>query len=169
MFEAGSAGAAGRRGRARRGGRPGREASGGRRVSIRGRMPVIEPTHATFAALTALDPDMGPVEMLNLLRYNERAAYPDGTSCSGREAYLRYGAAVLPHLERVGGAVVRRAQAELAFIAPEGETWDELFLVRYPNIGAFLRMIMDPGYQQIAIHRHVALAEARLLITRPIA
>lgn len=132
-------------------------------------MPVIEPTQATFAALTALDPDMGPVEMLNLLRYNERAVYRDGTSCSGREAYLRYGAAALAHLERVGATVVWHARAELAFIAPEGEAWDELFLVRYPSVGAFLRMITDPGYLQIAVHRHVALAEARLIITRPIA
>lgn len=131
-------------------------------------MSVIEPTRATLAALAALDQDAGPVEMLNLLRYKERAEYPDGTTCAGREAYLRYGAAVLPHLERVGGSVVRRARAELALIAPEGERWDELLLVRYPSVRAFLRMIADPAYQQIAIHRHVALAEARLIVTRPI-
>jgi hypothetical protein len=28
-------------------------------------------------------------------------------------------------------------------------------------------MIGDPGYQQIAIHRHAALADARLIVTRP--
>jgi uncharacterized protein (DUF1330 family) len=71
------------------------------------------------------------------------------------------------HLERVGAALVRRSAALLAFIAPAGELWDEVLLVRYPSVGAFLRMIADPAYQQIAIHRHAALADARLIITRP--
>lgn len=132
------------------------------------RVSVIEPTRATIAALAALEQDAGPVEMLNLLRYNERAEYPDGSSaCSGREAYLRYAAEVQVHLERVGAVVVRRATALLAFIAPEGERWDEVVLVRYPSVGAFLRMISDPGYLQSSAHRRAALAEARLIVTRP--
>lgn len=133
-------------------------------------MPVIEPTHATMAALSALAQDDGPVEMINLLRYNERAVYPEGSphaSCSGREAYLRYAAEVQACLERVGGGVVRHARALLAFIAPEGERWDEVIVVRYPSVGAFVRMVSDSGYQQIAIHRHAALADARLVVTKP--
>jgi hypothetical protein len=95
---------------------------------------VIEPTRATLAALASLDQDAGPVEMLNLLRFRERADYPDGApACSGREAYLRYGAEVQVHLDRVGAALVRRSAALLAFIAPAGELWDEVLLVRYPR------------------------------------
>lgn len=133
-------------------------------------MPVIEPTHETLAALAALAPEEGPVEMINLLRYNERADYPGGSPhspCSGREAYLRYYAEVQAHLERVGAEVVWHAAVLLAFIAPQGERWDEAVVVRYPSVGAFMRMISRPDYRQSAIHRHAALADARLLVTRP--
>ena len=133
-------------------------------------MSAIEPTPTTMAALAALNQDEGPVAMINLLRYNERASYPEGsahTPCSGREAYLRYGAEVQVHLEKVGGEVVWRATALLAWIAPEGERWDEAIIARYPSVGAFLWMISASGYRQIAIHRRAALADARLLVTRP--
>ena len=63
-------------------------------------MTPIEPDERQFAEVAALaggDAD-GPVVMLNLNRYRERAEYgeePGGgetSDVSGREAYMRYGA-----------------------------------------------------------------------------
>ena len=60
--------------------------------------------------------DDGPVVMLNLNRYRDRAAYESapggGAPTSRREAYARYGAVALPSLERVGGRILWYAEAE---------------------------------------------------------
>ncbi|PWG73265.1 DUF1330 domain-containing protein, partial [Enterococcus hirae] len=57
-------------------------------------MPVVDPTREQFKELMQLDPETGPVHMLNMLRFREQADYGDRddiASCSGREAYQRYG------------------------------------------------------------------------------
>ena len=43
------------------------------------------------------DPDLGPISMVNLLKYKENAIYDDGrdTSLSGKEAYQLYAVEVL--------------------------------------------------------------------------
>ena len=43
----------------------------------------------TFAAFKAQD-RRGPVQMLNWIRLREEAAYEDGRSATGREAYAAY-------------------------------------------------------------------------------
>ena len=84
----------------------------------------IEPDEQQFAEIAGLagtEAD-GPVVMLNLNRYRERAQYdgdvPDGLEgdVSGHEAYLRYGIVAVAVLARVGGKVLWQADAKL--IAP---------------------------------------------------
>ena len=53
---------------------------------------------------------------------------------------------------------------ELKTLQP-GEQWDEVLLVRYPNIAAFFGMVMAPDYQAESIHRTAALRDARLICT----
>ncbi len=128
--------------------------------------PVIDPTRESFQALSRDTPKGVPVVMLNLLRFREDAAYPEGSghaACTGAEAYRRYG-------EHVAGAVAA-AGAEVSFqgrpvaypVAPSGEHWDEVLVVRYPTIEAFFEMVMAPEYQRHAVHRTAALVEARLI------
>lgn len=49
-------------------------------------------------------------------------------------------------------------------IAPEGENWDELFLIRYDSVEKFMELVADPEYREITIHRTAALADSRLII-----
>ncbi len=101
--------------------------------------------------------------MLNLLRFRAQAAYtPDANAkpCSGREAYARYSRMVLEQLKAIGGERVWMGAALDAFIAPPGERWDKVLLVRYPSISTFLRMLAQPDY------RAAALEDARLIVTR---
>ena len=132
-------------------------------------MGSIEPTPEQFRALVAAaeaNPDE-PILMLNLLRFREQAAYPDdfeAEPCSGREAYGRYGEATQPFLEQVGGEPVLVAPASLPVIAPEGESWDVVFFVRYPSRKAFLAMATNPDYLAITPHRSAALADSRLIL-----
>lgn len=133
-------------------------------------MQHVEPEQAQFRALMAMDPSLGPVEMINMLRYREHAEYPAGsphTPCAGREAYLRYGLAVQAFLDRAGAHIVWHGTPRLMFIGPQDKAWDDVLIVRYPDLKAFVTMITDPGYLEIAVHRSAALADSRLIVTGP--
>jgi len=131
-------------------------------------MPSIEPTAQQLEEFLAAPADDMPIVMINLLRYRDRAQYPPGATaqaCSGRDAYQRYGAEVLPMLAAVGGKILWLGNAKHTVIGPEGERWDDAVLVQYPSRTAFLTMISRPEYQQIAIHRSAALDDSRLIAT----
>lgn len=129
-------------------------------------MPSLNPSRDQLAAFAAEMPAGTPILMLNLLRYREAAEYPAGDEhapCSGREAYRRYSRTALAKVQGVGGRVELLAPAQVALIAPEGEHWDELLLVRYPSKAAFLGMLADPEYRAATVHRTAALADSRLI------
>lgn len=123
----------------------------------------IEPTQDQFTAFAGAADD-GPVLMLNLLRFKERADGIDAADgISGMEAYGRYGAAVQKFLEGVGGEVVQALGVEQVVVGPEAAEWHMALVVRYPSRAAFLAMISDPEYQKIHGHRSAALADSRLI------
>ncbi len=128
----------------------------------------IEPTPEQFAALAASEDD-GPVQMLNLLRFKDLADGIDGDDAlSGAEAYARYGAAVAPFLERVGGRVVVALATVESVIGPVPGEWDMVLVVQYPSRRAFISMITDPDYLAIHQHRAAGLADSRLVACTPI-
>ncbi|MBB0246480.1 DUF1330 domain-containing protein [Streptomyces alkaliphilus] len=117
----------------------------------------VNPRQDDLRRFVAEDPD-GPVVMLNLLRFAE----------GGREAYRRYSRAVAEtFLPRHGGEVLYAGEGAGALVAEEGQEWDAVLLVRYPSRAAFLAMVSDPGYRDVARWRAVALTEAVLQPTRP--
>jgi uncharacterized protein (DUF1330 family) len=131
-------------------------------------MPWIDPSPEQVQQLLADASDESPIVMINLLRYRDRAEYPQGSDASpgsGREAYQRYGALVLPMLGEVGASVLWRGSAKQTVIGPEGERWDEVLLVQYPSRRAFLTMVGRADYQQAVAHRRAALADSRLIAT----
>lgn len=129
-------------------------------------MGTVEPSREQVKALSEGDMD-APLVMLNLLRFRERAAYPEGFDaepCSGEEAYGRYGEGALTAIARVGGRVIWSAEAREVVIGPESEAWDQALLVRYPSRAKFIEMQMDPDYQAILPHRTAALEDSRLIL-----
>lgn len=124
----------------------------------------IEPTTEQLEALLSGD-DGGPVVMLNLLRFREEASEP-AEGMSGREAYQRYGAEALPHLSDAKAEIVWMGNATGTVIGPADEAWDQVILVRYPSVKAFLEMVSKPAYQQIARFRTAALTDSRLVAMR---
>ncbi len=132
-------------------------------------MSRINPTQEQLEHLLQAD-QTPPVVMLNLLRYRERASYPDelqAEACSGREAYARYAAIAARTVEQVGGQILWMARADQVLIGPMGEAWDDVVLVRYPSREAFLKMIGLPEYQAAVVHREAGLADTRLIATSP--
>jgi uncharacterized protein (DUF1330 family) len=127
----------------------------------------IHPSEAQLQAFLA-EPEDGPIVMINLLRWRERAAYAEGSGdppCTGQEAYGRYSDAVMPLLAKVGGRPVWIGLVRNTVIAPEGEAWDQAILVEYPSRQAFIEMTTSEAYQAAARHRSAALADSRLIAT----
>lgn len=125
----------------------------------------IDPTRESIQRFAAEFPAGKPVLMLNLLRFREQAAYADPAvpACSGRQAYAEYSRLIEPILAAAGGEVQCIGRSFGALIAPPGEAWDELLLVRYPDKEAFLGMIRSEAYRAIVHHRSAALADSRLV------
>lgn len=122
----------------------------------------IDPTKETFAAFRA-NGRPGPIHMLNLVCFREKAAYPDGRDMTGAEAYAAYGRDSHPVFERLGGRIVWRGSFELMLIGPEEEKWDECFIAEYPSVSAFVEMIRDPVYREAVKHRQAAVLDSRLI------
>jgi uncharacterized protein (DUF1330 family) len=110
----------------------------------------------------------GPIVMVNLLSFRERAAY--GADCaeakenlSGRAAYQRYGATALRCLLEAGGRIVWGGQQEITVIGAKNDEWNEVICVRYPSRAAFLAMIDRPDYRAALYHRDAGLERTALL------
>jgi len=113
----------------------------------------------SFFANAGTDKD-GPVVMVNLLKFHERAAYPDGRDAdiSGQEAYMRYGVEVAKLLTKVGGRMIFGAVVDGLMLGKCEELWDQVALVEYPSRAAFMEMVMSPEYHAIEVHREAGLA-----------
>ncbi|MBA4223596.1 MAG: DUF1330 domain-containing protein [Methylobacterium sp.] len=115
-----------------------------------------------FAAFRA-DDRPGPVQMLNLIRLNAEAQYPDGPRGGGREAFANYGRISAPVLARLGGRIIWRGGFEQMLIGPRGERWDICFIAEYPSVEAFAAMFRDPIYREAMMHRQAAVRDCRLI------
>jgi len=124
----------------------------------------INPTPESMAELAAVD---GPVIMLNLLAFREMAiegSVADGMT--GQAAYQEYGRRVLALGDVFTGDVVTTAPGAAMVIGPEDKHWDEMLVVRYSNVAAFVDMITNPAYQEVVKWRTAAIADSRLIAFR---
>lgn len=102
----------------------------------------------------------GPIFMVNLLKFRERAAYADGriTGLSGREAYSIYGKAVAGLLPQFGGRAIFAGDVTFLALGQVEDLWDEIAIAMYPDRAAMVRMSSSPAWQEIAVHRTAGLA-----------
>ncbi|WP_050927476.1 DUF1330 domain-containing protein [Aestuariivita boseongensis] len=131
----------------------------------------IDPTRAQFEAFKSLDRDH-PIEMLNLVRFRDRAEYPDGHALAdqdltGAQAYANYGKDTAPILKKVGGSILWRGGFQTMLIGPQDEAWDAVFIARYPTAHAFLQMVTDPDYRKAVVHRQAGVLTSRLIRCAP--
>jgi uncharacterized protein (DUF1330 family) len=127
----------------------------------------INPTRGQFGAFAGLESE-GPIHMLNLVRLRERAAYEDGRSATGADAYKAYARESEPIFTRVGGRQFWIGRFDLMLIGPEDERWDLVFIAEYPNAAAFVEMVRDPAYQEAVKHRTAAVEDSRLIRLTPL-
>jgi uncharacterized protein (DUF1330 family) len=129
----------------------------------------INPDEQQLRALLASGED-GPLQFVNLLSYHSDARYPEGhdlagAGLSGADAYGRYGAVALDHVVRRGGTLILYNDVLQVLIGQTGP-WDQIAIMQYPGIDAFVDMIRDPDYQAGLVHRDAGLAETAILVSR---
>ncbi|MCY3950379.1 MAG: DUF1330 domain-containing protein [Acidimicrobiaceae bacterium] len=102
----------------------------------------------------------GPIYMVNLLKFKDKAEYEDGreTDLTGFEAYQLYGRAVLRIIQDYGGEIQFAADVTFLSLGQVEELWDEIAIAKYPNRGALLAMSSSPEWQEAAVHRTAGLA-----------
>lgn len=111
----------------------------------------------------------GPFVMVNLLKFKEKAEYPDGSDSdiSGAAAYARYGAAVGKCITDVGGAANYAGSVTGLMLGEIEDNWDMVALAQYPSLEAMRTMISSPEYQKISVHRTAGLAGQLNIKTKP--
>jgi uncharacterized protein (DUF1330 family) len=129
----------------------------------------INPDESQLRTLLSSGDD-GPLQFVNLLAYRPRAVYPQQhelatAGLTGAEAYGRYGAIALDHVTRRGGTLMFYGDV-LHVLIGRPVAWDQIAIMQYPSIEAFVDMIRDPDYQAGLVHRDAGLAETAILVTR---
>lgn len=126
-------------------------------------MPIY-PRPDQIEALLESDLD-GPIDMLNLLVFKERAEYEDGraTELTGREAYALYGRQMQPYVESNGGKMLYGGSARFLMIGDGDVEWDMVAIMRYPSKEAFVKIATSPDVAAFAVHRTAGLAHQLLV------
>ncbi len=102
----------------------------------------------------------GPIFMVNLLKFKDKAEYEDGreTDLTGRQAYNLYGMAVAGILPDYGGRLFYMSDVTFLSLGQVEELWDEVAIAAYPDRGALLKMSMSDEWRAAAVHRTAGLA-----------
>ena len=105
-----------------------------------------------------------PVVMVNLMRFRKRSLDGDG---SGWDAYLRYSALTVPMIKARGGTLLWTGEAKaVALGVVEGNQWDYLALVYYPDVAAFVDMMTSADYEtKCDPHRNNGCEEHLIIAT----
>ena len=122
-------------------------------------MSAIRPNKDQFVELMEA-PDVGPVVMLNLLKFKVHA---EGGEGSGAGEYAKYGDAVVQMVEARGGKVLWMGRADQILIGDVADDWDSVALVQYPSRKAFVEMVSTPEYEQAHEHRESGLERTVLI------
>ena len=102
----------------------------------------------------------GPICMVNLLKFKEKAEYEDGrdTDLTGREAYALYEEGVKKLLQEIGGGIGFKGDVERLALGEVEELWDVVGLAVWPSRGAMFKVMQSPEMQAISVHRSAGLA-----------
>jgi uncharacterized protein (DUF1330 family) len=101
----------------------------------------------------------GPIFMVNLLKFKDKAEYADGreTSLTGREAYNIYAKEVSKLLKTFDGEAIFWGDTTSILLGQVDELWDEVAIARYPSRGHLWKMSTSPEWQAISVHREAGL------------
>lgn len=132
-------------------------------------MNVVNHVYPRFEQIMPLAQDAtpGPIAMVNLLKFHEKAQYQDDRAgtVSGRAAYMRYIAEMGPIVEQAGGRFLFSGDVQALVIGEVDELWDAVGIAEYPSRAEFHRLATLPEVQAIGVHREAGLAGQLLIMT----
>jgi hypothetical protein len=127
----------------------------------------IDLEYAARLASTPPDED-GPVWMVNLMSYRERAVYADGDAAaaevSGREADDRY--APIDVLADIGAEIIFVGDVDAQLLGSE-PTWHRIGVVKYPTRRAFIEMQSREDFRAKHVHKEAGMAETIVMGCQP--
>ncbi|MGH0030751.1 MAG: DUF1330 domain-containing protein [Myxococcota bacterium] len=131
-------------------------------------MKVENQVHPTPENVRAFLASEGPVCMVNLLKFKEKAEYPDGRDADlpGRDAYYRYAMEMKKLVEGSGGRFIFGGIVLNALLGEIEEPWDEVGIVEYPSARALVEIASTPAFREIDVHRTAGLAGQLNITTR---
>jgi hypothetical protein len=108
----------------------------------------------------------GPVWMVNLMKYRDKADYADGRSddVSGREADDRY--TPLASLAGVGAEIVFAGDVEDQLLGDD-PTWDRIGVVKYPTRRSFVDMQSRPDFIESHAHKDAGMEQTIVIGCQP--
>ena len=135
-------------------------------ASSRPRYGTVDRDYAIRLATTPAEED-GPVWMVNLMKYRERADYADGrvSTVSGREADDVY--SPLEQLAELGAEVVFYADVDQQLLGRP--TWDRVAVVKYPTRRSFIDLQSMPGFAAKHAHKEAGMEQTFVIGCLPMA
>jgi uncharacterized protein (DUF1330 family) len=100
-----------------------------------------------------------PIVLLNLLRFAEGE--------TGEPQFKKYVKHCFEHAPRFGAEVLYIGKSALVLVAEEGQSWDAVWLVKYPNPQQWFALFHDEDFRAGFHLRGASLAEAVLQVTTP--
>jgi len=119
----------------------------------------VRPTEEQMAQLTTY-PKNTPLVMVNIIKFKTKTG---STNETGAEAYARYFKNVQPFVVQAQAKLIWKGQVATTVIGDSNNQPHMIFLVEYPSIEHFLKMVSNPEYQKIAQDRTIALEYGGLI------
>lgn len=124
----------------------------------------VDREYAMRLATTPSDED-GPVWMVNLMHYHERAQYSGGDDgASGREADDRYAPTAV--LREIGAEIVLVADVDQQLLGAS-PTWDRIAVVKYPTRRSFIDMQSRRDFQDRHVHKEAGMKQTFVIGCQP--
>lgn len=95
-----------------------------------------------------------PLVMINIIKFKDRTENGNET---GKEAYARYFRNAKPFIARSDAKLIWKGVVATTVVGDTKNEPDMVFLVEYPTVDHFLKMVSDPDYQKISNDRTIAL------------
>ena len=127
----------------------------------------VYPSQEQFTGLLESD-FMGPVCMVNLLKFKAQAEYEDGrpADLTGIGAYRLYGELMRVFVKSKGGEFLYFGSCAHLMIGSVDVFWDMVAIVKYPSREGFVAIATAPEVAGFGIHRVAGLKGQLLIASR---
>lgn len=119
----------------------------------------VSPTQEQMAKLMAY-PKNTPLVMVNIIKFKSKT---ENTNETGAEAYAQYYKRAQPFVVESEAKLIWKGKVSSTVIGDSNNEPNFIFLVEYPSVDHFFKMVTNPDYQKIAQDRTIALEYGGLI------